>query len=126
MDKNLISIQVIGRKILLKMPKNEADLALVRTIPYVRWNKQNYIWEIPHYPGNLEKLKGHFQDRISSLAISKELQPPTEGRPAIQKNSVLAIKTCTGRLKLVFGFLPSLIRLVKTIPYHRWDTKNKW
>jgi site-specific recombinase XerD len=126
MDKNLISIQVIGKKILLKMPKNEADLALVRTIPYVRWNKQNYIWEIPHYPGNLEKLKGHFQDRISSLAISEELQPPTEGRPAIQKNNVLAIKTRTGRLKLVFGFLPSLIKLVKTIPYHRWDTKNKW
>jgi len=126
MVTNLISIVVNGRKILLKMPKNEADIALVRTIPYARWNKQNFLWEIPHYPGNLEKLKGHFENRISSIEIIEELKSPIEGSQPIQKNEVLAIKTRSGRLKLIFGYLPSLIKLIKTIPYYGWDAKNKW
>jgi len=126
MVTNLISIVVNGRKILLKMPKNEADIALVRTIPYARWNKQNFLWEIPHYPNNLEKLKGHFENRISSIEIIEELKSPIEGSQPIQKNEVLAIKTRSGRLKLIFGYLPSLIKLIKTIPYYGWDAKNKW
>jgi len=108
------------------MPKTEVDLQLVRTIPYVRWNKQTYTWEIPNYPGNLEKLKGHFENRISSIEIMEELESPIIGNPPIKKDEVLAIKTRAGRLKLIFGYIPQLIKHLKTIPYHRWDTKNKW
>lgn len=123
---NSISIQIIGRKILLKMPKNEADLQLVRTIPYARWNKQSYTWEIPNYPGNLEKLKEYFENRISSIEIMEELESPIKGSTPIKKDEVLAIKTRDGRLKLISGYIPQLFKHLKTIPYHRWDTKNKW
>lgn len=126
MYTDTIEIRVVGRKILLKMPKNEADMALIRTIPYARWNKQNFLWEIPHYPGNLEKLKGYFGTRISSMEIKEEISNPITGKVPIQKNEVLMIRTNSGRIKLIFGYLTNLIKHIKTIPYARWDSKNKW
>ncbi len=32
--RNLIKVEVIGKKIILKMPKNDADIAFVRTLKY--------------------------------------------------------------------------------------------
>jgi len=61
-----ISILVTEKKILLKMPKNEADLDFVRVLKYSRWNKENFHWEIPNYPGNLDKIKRHFGDRLET------------------------------------------------------------
>ena len=126
MGENLISIQVIGRKILLKMPKNEEDISLVRTIPYVRWNKQTFLWEIPHYPGNLERLLAYFGNRIHSITKSEEIPVNLKGHSTLQKDQVLMIRTNSGRIKLIFGYLIELIKYIKTIPFHHWDSKNKW
>jgi integrase/recombinase XerD len=121
-----IEIQVIGRKILLKMPKNEQDIQLIRSIPYVRWNKSAFHWEIPHYPGNLEKILTYFGDRVHSITKSEEIPVNLKSHSTLQKNQVLMIRTNSGRIKLIFGYLTELIKYIKTIPYHHWDSKNKW
>lgn len=126
MEKFFIEIQVIARKILLKMPKNEQDIQFIRSIPYVRWNKSAFHWEVPHYPGNLEKLIAYFGDRVHSITKSEEIPVNLPGHPTIQKDQVLMIRTNSGRIKLVFGYLTELIKHIKTIPYHHWDSKNKW
>ncbi|WP_425638218.1 tyrosine-type recombinase/integrase [Algoriphagus yeomjeoni] len=126
MYSTAIEIRVIGRKILLKMPKNEADISVVRSIPFVRWNKQNYIWELPNYPGNLEKLTGYFGTRLELLEITEEIPNPTSTDKPIQQNEVLMIRTNSGRIKLVFGYIAEVIKYIKTIPYYQWDAKNKW
>lgn len=117
-----VEIEVKGRKILLKMPKNEADISFVRGILYSRWNKDLFLWELPHYPGNLEKLESYFGKRISKLTKEELHQSTTTPKTTIEKTEILAIITQNRRIKLLFGYFPTLI---KTIPYTKWDSKNK-
>lgn len=121
-----IEIRVSGRKILVKMPKNEADIELIKAIRFSRWNSSLKVWEVPHYPGNLEKLNSHFGERIKLLEKEEGISTQVESRQTIAKDEVLAIQTPTRRVRLIFGFVPDLIKHIKTIPYAHWDSKNKW
>jgi hypothetical protein len=38
-DKNKIYVEVIGKKTLVKMPKNDADVRVLLTLRYSRWEK---------------------------------------------------------------------------------------
>lgn len=60
------------------------------------------------------------------MEIKEEIPNPVKGSISLQKHEVLIIHTHSGRLKVVFGYIPALIHLIKSIPYHRWDSKNKW
>ena len=124
--KFFIEIQVFGRKTLLKMPKNEQDMLLIRSIPYVRWNKSSFHWEIPHYPGNLEKSIDYVGNREHSITKSEEIPVNLKSHSTLQKDKSLMILTNSGRIKLIFGFLTELIKYIKSIPYHQWNSKNKW
>lgn len=122
-----IKIEVIGRKIILKMPKNDADIQFINTLKYSRWNSRMFCWEIPDYPGNIDLIKGYFDQRIDELVIHEkyDISLNAETR-TIGRKELLIIKTGTGRLRLIFGFDPALIKLIKTFPYHSWDANNKW
>lgn len=126
-DRNLIKIDVIGRKIILKMPKNEADVKFVNTLKYSKWNNRMFCWEIPHYPGNLDLINDYFKDRIDELTIHEnyDISVGNEIR-TVGKKELIIIKTQTGRLKLIFGFDHDLRNLIKSFPYTSWDAKNKW
>jgi site-specific recombinase XerD len=120
-----ISILVTEKKILLKMPKNEADLDFVRVLKYSRWNKENFHWEIPNYPGNLDKIKRHFGDRlekIEEVKTNKSPEPPTTFLP--EKNQVYILKE-KDQLKLSFHFHEEMIKAVKSIPFYRWNIAQK-
>lgn len=120
-----ISILVTEKKILLKMPKNEADLDFVRVLKYSRWNKENFHWEIPNYPGNLEKIKRHFGDRLGEIEEVQQQQSP-EPPPIFlpEKNQVYILKE-KDQLKLSFHFHEEMIKAVKSIPFYRWDIVQK-
>lgn len=126
METPAIEIRVVGRKILLKMPKNETDISFVKGITYSKWDGSQFVWQIPHYPGNLEKILAYFGDRIKLLEKKEEIETPSVQKPVIEKNEVLAIKSQNKRIKLIFAFHPELIKQIKTIPYAKWDGKNKW
>ena len=119
-----VHIYLTGRNIILRMPKNQSDITFVTSMHFVKWDASNRTWSIPAYPGNLDKLKAHFKDRIAVLDESK--QEISIAGNTIGKGQVLAIKTHSGRLKLLFGFEKSLTSTIKKIPYHSWDAKNKW
>ena len=119
-----IFIYLTGRKIILKMPKNQSDVTFVTSLHFVKWDASDKTWSIPAYPGNLDKLKAHFKDRIAVLDESR--QEISVAGNTISKGEVLAIKTLTGRLKLLFGFEKNLTSAIKKIPYHSWDARNKW
>lgn len=127
MQPRPIEVEIIGRKIILKMPKNEADIQFIRSIQYAKWNKDGFFWDVPHYPGNLERIKQYFGERISKLTEREELEVKISGQEhKINKNEVLIIKSRSGRLKLIFGFHAGLMKVIKTFPYNKWDSKNKW
>ncbi|WP_339699637.1 hypothetical protein [Algoriphagus aquimarinus] len=58
------------------------------------------------------------------MEIKEEIPNPVKGSISLQKHEVLIIHTHSGRLKVVFGYIPALIHLIKSIPYHRWDSKT--
>ncbi|MGY6559556.1 MAG: tyrosine-type recombinase/integrase [Nitritalea sp.] len=126
MEQSPLTLEIVGRKLILKMPKNEAGIQFIRSIRYTRWNKDDFLWEIPHYPGNLEKLKGYFGERLTSITERPVIEVPQKGQTVfLDKNQVLIVKTVEGRIRLFFGFHERLMKLVKTFPYYQWDSKSK-
>ncbi len=136
-DFSKIYIEVIGRKILLKMPKTEADVKFIRSLRYSRWEKESFHWVIPNYPGNLEMIKNYFGERVFELIEAERLPHEQFAMYDVDNtqkvknaerrlNEVLVIKTNSKRLKLLFGYLPELSKTIKTIPYYVWNSKNKW
>jgi len=68
-----ITIEVTVKSLMLKMPKNDADIRFVRTFKFVRWDNAQLRWVIPNYGRNLELLKNYFGTRISQIEISQSL-----------------------------------------------------
>ena len=121
-----VTAEVLGKKIIVKMPKKEEDIAFMRTFTYPRWNRQHFFWEIPDYPGTLERLKEYFGSRLT-VVIEKENNNSHDKRPSLVKNDELLIfKTNSGQMRLIFHYHPGLTTFIKTITLHRWDAKNKW
>lgn len=126
-DRNKIKVEVIGRKIMIKLPKNDADIRFINTLKYSRWDGRMFLWEIPNYPGNLDLIKDHFNGRIDEMIIHDKFDVSIKNETfTIGYKELLIIKTNSGRLKLIFGFNKSLLTLIKQYPYHFWDAKNKW
>lgn len=123
-----VSVQVIGRSIILKMPKNALDTHFVLSLRYSRWDTKQFCWIVPNYPGNLDLINDYFKDRISELIIHEEVETKTSAvaKKNIKANELLIIKTKTGRLKLIFGYNKELSHLLKKMPFHSWDSVNKW
>ena len=122
-----VLIEVIGRKIVLKMPKNEIDVKFVLTLRFTKWDKDQRVWVIPNYADNLEIIKAYFKERISNIIIHKVVEVATgKATHKVEANDFLCIKTSTGRLKLIFGFNKAVTIAIKKMPFWSWDSKNKW
>jgi integrase/recombinase XerD len=128
-DYSKIYIEVIGRSIFIKMPKNEIDVNFVRQLRYSRWSSEQFLWVVPNYPGNLELIQSYFGDRIFNCKVYEQIEIEIGGtfeKPKIGKNEVFIYKTNTNRLKIIFGYIPELVKLIKSMPYSNWNGKNKW
>ncbi len=123
-----IIVEVIGRKIIIKLPKNELDTKFILTLRFSKWDKTQRVWIIPNYPDNLELIKAYFKDRISKIILHKEIEVQTDKETThkIAEKDILVIKTKTKRLKLIFGFNKALTVAIKKMPFWAWDSKNKW
>jgi len=122
-----VKIRIMGRRLLIKLPKNENDSHFLRNIKYSRWDKAQFCWVLPHYPGNLDLLQTYFKERSIIIQTEEHLsiQADPQTPRTIGPNEVLIIKTTTQRLKLFFGFHTALSKQIKTYPYHNWDSKAK-
>ncbi len=126
-DRSKIRVEVVGRRILIYLPKNETDIKFINNIKFSRWDKVNFCWIIPNYPGNIDLIQAYFKDRINSFLVHETQEVSTnKSKYTIAKDEILCIKTATGRLKLIVGFNKVLAVGIKSIPYHTWDAKNKW
>ena len=123
-----VNIQVSGRSISIKLPKHELDTKFLLSFRYSRWDRKQFCWIIPNYPGNLELLKEFFKKRINKIVISEDLKVGGGGseQRSIGKNDLLIIKCRQGRLKLYFSFNKELTHAVKKMPYNNWNSLNKY
>ena len=123
-----VSIMVFGRKIAVKLPKNNFDTQFILSLRYSRWDARQFCWIVPHYGENLEFLKTYFKDRIAELIVNEEFETQTGAKVkrTIGKDDLLVIKTTSGLLRLIFATNKELIKTIKSIPYSTWSTQNKW
>ena len=124
-----LKIEVFERRIFLKLPKNEKDIAFIRGITYSKWDSTWFHWVIPNYPGNLDLLKSYFSGRINSIIEHQDekVNLPSIEEPIVKnRNEVILIKSATNRLRIIFGFNRELMQAIKKIAYNSWDGKNKW
>ncbi len=127
-EKEIIRLDINGKLLILKIPKNEKDISFLRTLRYSKWNMEKYHWEIPNYQGNLELIEAYFNNRIDEIIKHTGLSvniKQDESRNDRQ-NELHIIHTKTGRLKLIFGFDRELMLLIKKFPYNFWDAQNRW
>ncbi|MBS4057514.1 MAG: site-specific integrase [Bacteroidales bacterium] len=126
--KKDVEIVVIDRKIRIKLPKNEADIAFIRGLRYSRWLRNDFCWEVPDYPGNIDLISDYFGSRIKSLIRHQAISiaaKPSEKRN-IGQNEVLFLISPSGRVKIFAAFNRALIHEIRQIPYSHWDARNKW
>jgi integrase/recombinase XerD len=123
-----IAVMVLGRNISIKLPKNESDTKFILGLRYSRWDGKQFCWIVPNYPGNLDLIKDYFKERITELIIHDEIETTikSDTQRTIGKNDLLAIKTTSGRLKVIFAYNKELINTCKKIPYSSWNSENKW
>lgn len=110
-----VSIQISGRKITVHLPKNEVDTKFLLSFRYSRWDRKQFCWVIPNYPGNIDLLKEYFKERISAIVTNEVLTVIgiIDDHRSIEKNDLLIIRTKAGRLKLYYGFNKELTYAVK-------------
>jgi site-specific recombinase XerD len=123
-----VNVEVINRKILIRLPKNEEDIKFIRTLRYFRWLKAERMWEVPDYPGNLDLIRDYFKERLSEIKVHESIEVKNGNNTThiINNDEVLMIKLRSGRVKIIAAFNRQIISIIKEIPYNRWDTKNKW
>ncbi len=96
-EKKKIVVEVLTKKILIKMPKNDLDIDFIRSIKYYRWIANGFCWEVPNYLNTLELIKNHFKNRIDELIIHEP--PISKPIPLYEKRIVLSQKMATDEIK---------------------------
>ncbi len=127
-SRNSITLEVAARRLILRMPKNDTDVQFVLTFHYTVWNPGIRAWIIPNYKSNLDIILNYFGSRLTSVIQQPtyDFTDPKSGKRTLQKETLLVIKTRNNRLRVIFAFNELLTLTLKTIPYTRWDSKNKW
>lgn len=120
-----VEIYQLDRKIVVKMPRNDADTKFMLTFRFSKWNRVAFCWEMPNYPGYINLLSDYFGERIAVLSLADTEEAVIAGRN-IGVNELLCIKTKSGRIKIIGLYNHELQRELKKIPYYTWDSKNKW
>lgn len=122
-----IRIDITGSKIIVKMPSNQADIKFILSLRYSKWNKEHYVWEIPNYQENIDRLKEYFKERIGHFEIHPiAVEFEGEEKQVVTQSQCLLINSNKKRLKIIFTNNRALMEGIKGIPYHRWDPKNRW
>jgi len=122
-DKN-VSMHITPKRIILKLPKDENDIKLIRTLNYSRWDKINFCWIIPNYRENAAILKEYFGARLKEITEEPVFYSDMKIKPV--KTNLLVIKTTSGSLRIIFSFNKELAGEIRKFPFSKWNAENRW
>jgi hypothetical protein len=119
------------KRIMLQLPKNETDIAFIRSLQYARWDRNTFSWLVTPTPTNQELIRRFFGTRLEEVhlpTVDIEENKPKKVVPAliVKKDTLLIIHFMKGRVRLIFPYEPALVKLIKTFPFPKWDQENKW
>jgi integrase/recombinase XerD len=125
--QNGVSVEVLDKKIILKLPKNELDTHFIVGLRFSKWDKVGRFWQVPNYGKNLHLIQEYFGTRISNILYHKKIELEEQIEPLIHlKNEVLAIEQLNGRLKVIFSYRADLVQFMKEFAFANFDAKNKY
>lgn len=127
--KKDIEIEVLGNKIILKMPKNDVDFAFITALRYAKWIKEKFYWSIPNYGENLQLIKNYFGSRVLHCTVHETIPvylPNTNAQFQRSQNEVLVIQNNSKIMRLFTDYHAGFIKELKLFPLTSWDKKNKW
>jgi site-specific recombinase XerD len=140
----VVKVGFTGKKIVLQLPKHETDIRFLRSLKYSRWDPVSFSWLVTESGPNKELIYAYFGNRLREVIIEKPgtptavrthagtageagVQPPQPAcLPVVKPDTLLIAHYMTGRVRLIFRFASSLVTLIKTFPYAKWDNLNKW
>ncbi len=122
-----ITIEIYPKTILIKVPKNDADIQFLRTFKYAQWVKEMFYWKIPNYNRNAELIKNYFAGRNPEITEHKqETNQPghTNIQPAYTKNDLLAVNVSGRILRLYFSYNRDIMQQIKRLPMSAWNASK--
>ncbi len=123
-----ISIEITTRHIYIKVPKNDADIAFIRSFKFVLWDSKNYCWSIPNYKNTSEKIKAFFGTRnpIITELITTEPIEQTTTQPTFTRTEMLVINHSQKSFKVYFSFNKAIVLEIKKIPFTQWSAEGHY
>ncbi len=132
--KSDIIIDIYPKAILIKLPKNEADIQFLRTFKYARWMNEMFCWKIANYNHNAELIKNYFAGRNAAITEhTQELILPSKQaaqapiQPVFTRDDLLAVNVAGRILRIYFSFNREILVQIKRFPMNRWNASlNCW
>jgi site-specific recombinase XerD len=83
---------------------------------------------VPDYKDNFQQIQTYFGSRVSQIIeYQATVAPNMAAQPRNQTaQEVLIYRHNASRLRVIFGYQPALVKAIKTLPFCKWDAKNKW
>lgn len=114
-----------ARSILLRLPKNQTDIAFIRSLARSRWDSSGFCWVIPNYPTFRDRLSQYFGNR---LRISEDNANPIPSKPvdqALEPRTLLVVRYHNGRVRLIARYDKVFIRFIKDLPLYAWERETQ-
>lgn len=125
----MINIEIFPKTIVVKMPKNEADIQFIRSLKYARWNSSQFCWIVPNYGRNADLLKSYFGDRnpeiIKHNADLATTVDSTSTQSVFLKNDFLVVNYENRTLRMFFSYNRDVSTELKRIPMCTWNGEKR-
>ncbi len=123
-----VVLEKLASKILVRMPKNDIDVRFILGFQFVRWDKPGRFWIVPDYKDNFRQIQTYFGSRVSQIIEHQPTTTPSKAAPPqnAAPGEVLIYRHNTNRIRVIFGYQPAVVKIIKMLPFCKWDAKNKW
>lgn len=123
----VVQMELFHSKIVLRLPKNQKDIEFILSLRFSRWDKLKMMWIVSRNPFNLDKITTYFGARLNTIEHTMAVSlGEKDVRREIDKHEVLVVIQRGGRMRVIFGYHPSLTTAIKKMPFSSWDHVNKW
>lgn len=124
-----VSIERFGNTVVIKMPKNDADVLFLKQFKYIRWDNQHKVWSLPFFGKNLDTIAQYFGQRatvINHKVDELETNLFQNDLSKLQINTVYIKPVRSNRLRVICPKHQVLITVIKGFPFSKWHPNNRY
>jgi integrase/recombinase XerD len=120
-----VKATITGKIILLKIAKDKADIAFLRTLGHVRWDTAAFCWIIPVYKEVIDKMNHYFGGRIQWIDSEKNDGKIRKEPVTVEQDMLKVVKYQNGRIRLAFPYNHELVGLIRKHPFYSWNAEER-